>query len=137
MKAILVDKIDDRYIADITDVPEDGLPDGNVTVAVEYSTLNYKDSLALTGASPAVRRFPMVPGVDFSGTVTESDSDRYTPGDVVVLNGWGVGETHWGGYAERARVDATGSARPRRQNASSSSGRTREEKRKKAATWIS
>lgn len=106
MKAILVDKIDDRYIADITDVPEDGLPDGNVTVAVEYSTLNYKDSLALTGASPVVRRFPMVPGVDFSGTVTESDSDRYTPGDVVVLNGWGVGETHWGGYAERARVDA-------------------------------
>jgi acrylyl-CoA reductase (NADPH) len=105
VRAILIDKVDDDYTVDLMDVDPVDLPDGDVTVDVEYSTLNYKDSLALAGASPIVRRFPMVPGIDFSGTVTASDDDRFAPGDRVVLNGWGVGETHWGGYAEQARVD--------------------------------
>ncbi|MBN3726738.1 acrylyl-CoA reductase (NADPH) [Burkholderia sp. Ac-20379] len=81
------------------------LPEGDVLVDVEYSTLNYKDGLAITGKSPVVRRFPMVPGIDFAGTVRESAHSRYRPGDAVVLNGWGVGEQHWGGLAQRARVN--------------------------------
>ncbi len=104
MRAILITKDDDHYEANLTEVDEAQLPEGDVTVLVEYSTLNYKDSLAITGASPVVRSFPMVPGVDFAGTVTASDSADYAPGDRVVLNGWGVGELHWGGYAEKARV---------------------------------
>jgi acrylyl-CoA reductase (NADPH) len=102
----LIDKVDDNYSVRLTDVDRDDLPEGDVTVDVEYSTLNFKDSLAITGASPVVRRFPMVPGVDLAGTVTSSDTTRFAPGDRVVLNGWGVGETHWGGYAEQARVKA-------------------------------
>ncbi|GAB7537052.1 acrylyl-CoA reductase (NADPH) [Burkholderia sp. 3C] len=81
------------------------LPEGDVLVDVEYSTLNYKDGLAITGKSPVVRRFPMVPGVDFAGTVRESAHPTYRPGDAVVLNGWGVGEQHWGGLAQCARVN--------------------------------
>lgn len=105
MRAILIDKDeDDQYVVELTDVDEALLPEGDVTVDVGYSTLNYKDSLALTGESPVVRRFPMVPGVDLAGTVERSDSDAFVEGASVVLNGWGVGETHWGGYAERARV---------------------------------
>ncbi len=104
MRAILIDKVDDQYTVGLTDLDPVDLPDGDVTVDVEYSTLNYKDSLALTGASPVVRRFPMVPGVDFAGIVTACDTDRFALGDLVVLNGWGVGETHWGGFAEQARV---------------------------------
>jgi len=103
MRVILVTK-DDGYRADLTDVAEAGLPEGDVTVRVEYSTLNFKDSLALTGASPVVRSFPMVPGIDFAGVVEASPSPDYSPGDRVVLNGWGVGEVHWGGFAEKARV---------------------------------
>jgi acrylyl-CoA reductase (NADPH) len=106
MKAILVDKVDDQYTVRFTDVALGDLPAGDVTVEVEYSTLNYKDSLAITGASPVIRRFPMVPGVDFAGTVLESESDEFAVGDSVVLNGWGVGEVHWGGYAEQARVES-------------------------------
>ena len=106
MKAILVDKVDDQYTVRLTDVAYGDLPPGDVTVEVEYSTLNYKDSLAITGASPVIRRFPMVPGVDFAGTVLESESDEFAVGDSVVLNGWGVGEAHWGGYAEQARVQS-------------------------------
>ncbi len=104
MRAVLITK-DPHYQATLTDVDPGDMPEGDVTVAVEYSTLNYKDSLAITGASPVVRAFPMVPGVDFSGTVRESANPSYAPGDRVVLNGWGVGETHWGGFAEMARVD--------------------------------
>jgi acrylyl-CoA reductase (NADPH) len=104
MKAILVDKVDDQYTVQLTEVSLGDLPAGDVTVEVEYSTLNYKDSLAITGASPVVRRFPMVPGIDFAGTVLLSESEEFAVGDGVVLNGWGVGETHWGGYAEQARV---------------------------------
>nr|WP_276535951.1 MDR family oxidoreductase [Burkholderia multivorans] len=81
------------------------LPDGNVTVRVAYSTLNYKDALAITGKSPVVRRFPMVPGIDLVGEVEDSAHPDYRRGDRVVLNGWGVGETHWGGLAQKARVD--------------------------------
>lgn len=105
MKAILIEKPDETQSVSITDVPETQLPEGDVLVDVSYSTLNYKDALAITGAAPVVRKFPMVPGIDFSGTVAESSHPDYKPGDRVVLNGWGVGETHWGGLAERARVE--------------------------------
>jgi acrylyl-CoA reductase (NADPH) len=80
--------------------------EGDVTVRVEYSTLNYKDSLAITGGSPVVRSFPMVPGIDLAGVVEAGGSPDYSPGDRVILNGWGVGETHWGGFAEKARLRA-------------------------------
>jgi acrylyl-CoA reductase (NADPH) len=78
--------------------------DGDITVAVSHSTVNYKDGLALTDRAPVVRRFPMIPGIDFAGTVQESGTDAFRPGDAVLLNGWGAGETHYGGYAEMARV---------------------------------
>jgi len=104
MKAILVTKEDDQYGAALTDVNESDLPEGDVTVQVDYSTLNYKDSLAITGASPVVRKFPMVPGIDLAGTVEESSHSDFSAGDRVVLNGWGVGEGHWGGYAQKARL---------------------------------
>jgi acrylyl-CoA reductase (NADPH) len=87
-----------------TEVPDDDLMDGDVTVAVSHTTVNYKDGLALTGTSPVVRRWPMIPGIDFAGTVEASDHEGIAVGDAVVLNGWGAGETHLGGYAERARV---------------------------------
>jgi acrylyl-CoA reductase (NADPH) len=104
MRAILVDKDDDGYRAEVTEVDEARLPDGDVTVRVACSTLNYKDSLAITGASPVVRSFPMVPGIDLAGTVEASDDPTYAVGDQVVLNGWGVGESHWGGFAQKARL---------------------------------
>ncbi|MEZ5140425.1 MAG: MDR family oxidoreductase [Acidimicrobiales bacterium] len=87
-----------------TSISDDDLMDGDVTVDVSHSTLNFKDGLALTGSSPVVRRWPMVPGIDFVGTVAESAHDGIAAGDAVILNGWGVGETHLGGYAQRARV---------------------------------
>jgi acrylyl-CoA reductase (NADPH) len=89
---------------DWTSVADADLMDGDVTVEVSHSTLNYKDGLALTGASPVVRRWPMIPGIDFAGTVSSSSHDGISPGDAVVLNGWGAGETHLGGFAQRARV---------------------------------
>lgn len=104
--AIQINKDDSGYGAKLTQIDNDQLPEGEVTVAVEYSTLNYKDGLAITGASPVVRNFPMVPGIDFAGTVEESSSPRFKPGDKVLLNGWGVGEVHCGGLAQRARVKA-------------------------------
>ncbi|RED53766.1 MDR family oxidoreductase [Aestuariispira insulae] len=104
MKAILIENADEKYQSSLTEVDEARLPDGEVTVAVDYSTLNYKDSLAITGTSPVVRQFPMVPGIDFAGTVTDSASDDFKTGDKVILNGWGVGEVHWGGLAQKARV---------------------------------
>jgi acrylyl-CoA reductase (NADPH) len=87
-----------------TEVDDADLMDGDVKVAVSHTTINYKDALALTGSSPVVRRWPMVPGIDFAGTVEASDHEGIAVGDAVVLNGWGVGETHWGGYSQRARV---------------------------------
>ena len=106
MKALQVNKNDDGYQASITEISETDLPDGDVTVAVDYSTLNYKDSLAITGASPVIRSFPMVPGIDLAGTVADSSNPAFQPGDRVVLNGWGVGESHWGGLAQQARLQA-------------------------------
>ncbi|HWD06363.1 MAG TPA: MDR family oxidoreductase [Amycolatopsis sp.] len=103
-KAIVIDAEDGKQTAGVAEVSPDRLPDGEVTVRVACSTLNYKDALAITGKSPVVRSFPMVPGIDFAGTVEESADPRFQPGDRVVLNGWGVGERHWGGLAEYARV---------------------------------
>ena len=104
-KAILITKDDTSgYKAALQQVDEAILPEGDVTVRVEWSTLNYKDGLAITGKSPVVRRFPMVPGIDFAGTVTASSNPAWKVGDQVVLNGWGVGETHCGGLGEVARV---------------------------------
>jgi len=88
----------------LTDFEEKDLMDGDVTVRVEWSTVNYKDGLAITGKAPVVRRFPMIAGVDFAGTVESSTHPKWKPGDQVILNGWGVGETHLGAYAEKARV---------------------------------
>lgn len=104
-KGILIEKDEAGYRATLRDIDEAGLPDGDVTVRVQYSTLNYKDALAITGKSPVVRRFPMVPGIDLVGAVEESRHPGYHAGDLVVLNGWGVGEVHWGGLAEKARLN--------------------------------
>lgn len=103
-KGILIEKDDAGYRAAIKDIDEAQLPDGDVTVRVSHSTLNYKDGLAITGKGPVVRRFPMVPGVDLVGAVESSSHPDYKPGDQVVLNGWGVGEVHWGGLAQKARL---------------------------------
>lgn len=90
-----------------TTVSTDDLMEGDVTVRVHHTTMNYKDALAITGKSPVVRRFPMVPGIDLSGEVVASDSPEFSVGDEVILNGWGVGETHWGGYAKFARLKSS------------------------------
>ena len=103
-RGLLIDKLDGQQTAAVQQLPESALPEGDVTVRVSWSTLNYKDALAITGRSPVVRRFPMVPGIDFAGTVEASADPAFAVGDPVVLNGWGVGEVHWGGLAERARV---------------------------------
>ena len=102
--AILIERDERPYRAGFTALNEAQLPPGDVTVRVEYSTLNYKDALAITGKGPVVRKFPMVPGIDFAGSVQESEDSAYRAGDRVVLNGWGVGEQHWGGLAQLARV---------------------------------
>jgi len=103
-KAIRIDKADKGTTATLTQFDETELMDGDVTVAVEWSTLNYKDGLAVTGKAPVVRRFPMIAGIDFAGTVAQSSHPAWKAGDKVVCTGWGMGETHLGAYAERARV---------------------------------
>ena len=103
-KGILITKGEAGYKAELQTIDESVLPDGDVQVQVAWSTLNYKDGLAITGKSPVVRRFPMVPGIDFAGTVTHSSHAAWKVGDKVILNGWGVGETHCGGLAQVARV---------------------------------
>jgi acrylyl-CoA reductase (NADPH) len=103
-RAIVVDKAESGQTVRLTDFDEKDLMDGDVTVAVEWSTVNYKDGLAVTGKAPVVRRFPMIAGVDFAGTVESSSHPDWKPGDKVILNGWGLGETHLGAYAEKARV---------------------------------
>src|SRR5215467_3215028 len=103
-KAIRIDKADKGTTAVLTQFDEAELMDGDVTVRVEWSTLNYKDGLAITGKAPVVRRFPMIPGIDFAGTVEASSHSSWKAGDRVVLNGFGCGETHLGGYAQKARV---------------------------------
>jgi len=102
--AILIDKTDPGQTVSVTRIDEASLPEGDVTIDVAFSTLNYKDGLAITGRGPVVRKFPMVPGIDLVGTVRASDHADWTAGDKVVLNGWGVGETHWGGLAQVARL---------------------------------
>jgi len=105
-KAIVIEKSDGGQKVSLTDFDEANLMEGNVTVRVEWSTVNYKDGLAITGKAPVVRRFPMIPGIDLAGSVESSSDPRWKPGDRVILNGWGLGETHLGGYAEKARVKA-------------------------------
>jgi len=102
--AVLISKQGDRQSVETTRLDEATLPQGDVAIDVRYSTLNYKDGLALTGKSPVVRSFPMIPGIDLAGVVAQSDHPEYERGDRVVLNGWGVGEKHWGGLAQKARV---------------------------------
>ncbi len=106
--ALVVEKDEEsgKTSATVEQIGEDRLPDGEVTVAVEYSTVNYKDGLCIGPGGGLVRNYPHVPGIDFAGTVEASDDDRYKPGDKVVLTGWRVGEAHWGGYAQKARVKA-------------------------------
>lgn len=104
-KAIMIEKDEAGYRAGLKDVDESQLPEGDVTIRVSHSTLNYKDGLAITGRGPVVRKFPMVPGVDLVGTVEETSHPSYRVGDAVLLNGWGVGEGHWGGLAQKARLN--------------------------------
>jgi len=104
-KGIMIDKDEAGYRATLTDIDESRLPEGNVTLRVSHSSLNYKDGLAITGKGPVVRKFPMVPGVDLVGTVEESTHPDCQVGDRMVLNGFGVGEAHWGGLAQKARLN--------------------------------
>jgi len=103
-KALVVEKDDQGYRSNLQELDESQLPEGDVTVKVSHSTLNYKDGLAITGKGPVVRKFPMVPGIDLAGVVEESSHPDYQAGDAVLLNGWGVGEGHWGGLAQKARL---------------------------------
>lgn len=103
-KAILIRHDNDQYSAEMTDVSAADLPAGEVTVQVDYSSINYKDAMAITGRGPIVRTFPMVPGIDLAGSVLASSNPAYRAGDQVLLTGWGVGERHWGGLAQQARV---------------------------------
>jgi acrylyl-CoA reductase (NADPH) len=103
-RALLIEKTDAAQAVKLAQLDDAQLPAGDVTVRVEWSTINYKDALALTGRSPVVRRFPMVPGIDLAGVVEASDHADWSPGDRVVVNGWGIGESHFGGLSERARV---------------------------------
>ena len=103
-RAIQIDKVDDKQTAKLVTLTDADLMEGDVTVNVTHSTVNYKDGLALTAKAPIIRKFPLIPGIDFAGTVAASDNAEYKPGDAVILNGWGVGEGHSGGLAERARV---------------------------------
>ena len=103
--ALVIDKPEGQYSTNLTLIADSELMPGDVEVDISYSTLNYKDALAITGKAPVVRRFPMVPGIDFVGTVSLSSHPDYQAGQQVILNGWGVGETHLGGLAQRARVN--------------------------------
>ena len=105
-KALVVDNANDTYTASIKDLTVDDLPDEPVLIDVSYSTLNYKDGLAITGKGKIVRKFPMVCGIDLAGTVIESAHGDYKAGDKVLVNGWGLSESHWGGYAQKQRVNA-------------------------------
>lgn len=105
MQALILEQQDGKTVAAVKAVDDSLLPQGNVTVDVQWSSLNYKDALAITGKGKIIRNFPMVPGIDFAGTVHASDDARFTPGQQVLLTGWGVGENHWGGLSNRARVN--------------------------------
>ena len=105
-KALKIEKNDDQQTINLVEISENDLMEGNVVVDVTHSTLNYKDGLAMTGASPIVRSFPMIPGIDFSGVVKSSEDPKFSLGDRVVMNGYGLSESHYGGYSERARVNS-------------------------------
>ncbi|ENM5779591.1 oxidoreductase [Vibrio mimicus] len=105
-QALILNQQDKRTLASVEQIDETQLPDGEVLIAVDYSSLNYKDGLAITGKGKIIRQFPMVPGIDLAGKVLSSEDARYQPGDEVVLTGWGVGENHWGGMAQKARLKA-------------------------------
>lgn len=104
MQALILDQQDEKTVASIRNIEESQLPQGEVTVDIAWSSLNYKDALAITGKGKIIRDFPMVPGIDFAGTVHSSEDPRFHAGQQVILTGWGVGENHWGGLAQRARV---------------------------------
>ncbi len=103
-KGLLIEKDNEDYSVRLTELADEQLPEGDVTVRISHSTINYKDALAITGKGPIVRCFPMVPGIDFVGVVEQSNHRDFVPGDSVILNGWGAGESHWGGLAQKARV---------------------------------
>tara|TARA_Y100000816_G_scaffold49538_1_gene31429 strand:- start:158 stop:1150 length:993 start_codon:yes stop_codon:yes gene_type:complete len=103
-KALMIEKEDDTQTVNMVEIEDNDLMEGNVLVKITHSTLNYKDGLAITGASPVVRSFPMIPGIDFSGIVLSSEDKKFSEGDRVVLNGYGLSESHFGGYSEKARV---------------------------------
>ncbi|HBK3302760.1 MDR family oxidoreductase [Citrobacter koseri] len=104
MQALILEQQDGKTLASVQTLEESRLPEGDVTVDVHWSSLNYKDALAITGKGKIIRNFPMIPGIDFAGTVRASEDPRFHTGQEVLLTGWGVGENHWGGLAERARV---------------------------------
>ncbi|SUX68627.1 zinc-binding dehydrogenase [Citrobacter freundii] len=104
MQALILEQQDGKTLASVQPLDENQLPEGDVTVDVHWSSLNYKDALAITGKGKIIRHFPMIPGIDFAGTVRASEDPRFHTGQEVLLTGWGVGENHWGGLAERARV---------------------------------
>ncbi len=104
MKALVLDQIDNCTVATVKDIDLPALAEGDVRVAIDWSSLNYKDALAITGKGKIIRQFPMVPGIDFAGQVKESRDPRFVPGQAVILTGWGVGENHWGGLATEACV---------------------------------
>lgn len=103
-KGVLINKDETGYHAAVTDIEDSQLPQEDVSIDVSYSTINYKDALAITGKGPVVRSFPMIPGIDLAGTVTQTNSSRFKVGDQVLLNGFGVGENHWGGLAQKANL---------------------------------
>lgn len=105
-KALVLDQLEKNTLAEIRQIDESQLPEGDLLIAVDYSSLNYKDGLAITGKGAIVRQFPMIPGIDLAGRVIESKDARYQVGDKVLLTGWGVGERHWGGMAEKACLQA-------------------------------
>ncbi len=105
-RAIVVERTENGDCAELRELDEASLPEGDVTVRLAYSSLNYKDGLAVTGSGKIVRRYPMIPGIDLAGTVLESSSSEFRPGDEVLATGWGLGETQWGGYSQRARLKA-------------------------------
>lgn len=104
MQALILEQQDGKTLASVQPLDENQLPEGDVTVDVHWSSLNYKDALAITGKGKIIRNFPMIPGIDFAGTVRTSEDPRFHAGQEILLTGWGVGENHWGGLAERARV---------------------------------
>ena len=104
MQALILEQQDGKTLASVQPVEENRLPEGEVTVDIDWSSLNYKDALAITGKGKIIRNFPMVPGIDFAGRVHTSEDPRFHPGQHVLLTGWGVGENHWGGLATQARV---------------------------------